>query len=89
MRGDTMTEKVLALVDTVFPDHQRAQVTALLRDDIVGPPRLNERIHLAAIQLSEGNLVSLKRLLDDACVDFRNLIFDAQAVERHCAGNRN
>jgi len=82
--GDNMTEKVLALIETVFPNHERDSVAALLRDDIVGPPRLNERIHLAALHLSGGRLDQLESIMADACIDFKKVIFRAQSLERTC-----
>lgn len=84
-----MTEKVLAVVDLVFAEEERPHALRVLRDDIVGPPRLNERIQLAALQLSDGDLNRLDRIIADACQDFRRVIFDAQAEERNCDADRN
>ncbi len=84
-----MTEKVLAVVDLVFTEEKKPFALKVLRDDIVGPPRLNERIQLAALQLSDGDVDLLGRIIETACRDFRKVIFDAQIEERHCAADRN
>jgi hypothetical protein len=77
------TERVQRHVVELFPPEERETVSAVLTDDcgdnlaLMDDPRLLERIRIAALKMSGGDLAKLRQAVEIAQVDWRDLLVAA------------
>jgi hypothetical protein len=61
-----------------FPDHQEQARKVLGRYDAASASAAPDRVKLAALYLSDGDLVALDELVDVAILDYRDVIGPAE-----------
>ena len=72
-------QSVLAKVEQVFPEEDPANVLAILDAYGTGPyERERERVQLAILKLSGGDVNKLRNLVDLAKKDYRDVITAAE-----------
>jgi len=65
-----------------FPDEDQAQILALLNQYESESAAGRLRVQLAVLKLSEGNLSQLRKYLEVARTDYRDVLFWAETPER-------
>lgn len=71
-----LTKAVKAKLETKFPSSEQEQAAALLLQYTFG--REIERVHLDALEVCESSLVKLRKLVELANQDYRDLIMAAE-----------
>ena len=71
-----LTEAVKAKLETKFPSSEQEQAATLLLQYTFG--REIERVHLDALEVCESSLVKLRKLVELANQDYRDLIMAAE-----------
>jgi hypothetical protein len=78
-----LSERVQGHIRELFPAESRADVTAALTDEcgdnlpLMDDPRLVERIRIAALKLSAGDVTKLLEAVELAQDDWRDLLVTA------------
>lgn len=74
---------VLRVVERDFSDYDSEVIMEILKKY---PEKGASRVYLAALKLSEGNIDELRKWIDVAKVDFRDVISPAEYPEFHKIG---
>ena len=81
-RTDGSADKVAAALEQVFPGKTHEARNTLQRYGMEAHEREQERVHLAVIQLSRGDLAELDRLVERAKQDRRDILMWAEQRRR-------
>jgi hypothetical protein len=74
-----LSQAVLDLIQSTFPDSEHATVGALLQSVHWAPaPAVDERVHLDLLELCGGKLERLRELVATAHVNWRDIILAAE-----------
>jgi len=76
--SDGADDEIAAAVDCAFPGRTREALTILRRYGTEAHEREQERVRLATIELSRGDLVELSRLVELAKQDRRDILMWAE-----------
>jgi hypothetical protein len=76
-----LSQRVAALIEKVFSAADVPQIRRMLREFHWAPqPLIDERIHLDILEICDGKMEKVRKLVDLAKIDWRDLIMVAEYV---------